>query len=36
MLLERENLTPLADKLFAFLSTIRELDLKGWKGIFEH
>jgi ribonuclease D len=36
MLLERENLTALADKLFAFLSTISELDLKGWKGIFEH
>jgi ribonuclease D len=35
-LLERENLSALANKLFAFLSTICELDLKGWKGIFEH
>ena len=36
VLLEREKLTPLADKLFAFLSTVVELDLGGWKGIFEH
>ncbi len=35
-LLERENLSPLADKLFAFVSTMSELDLKGWKGVFEH
>lgn len=35
-LLERENLSELAGRLFAFLSTICELDLKGWKGIFEH
>ncbi len=36
ILLERENLLPLADKLSNFISTIGELDLKGWKGIFEH
>ena len=35
-LLERENLTPLAQKLFAFVGTIGELDLGGWKGVFEH
>jgi ribonuclease D len=36
ILLERENLTPLALRLFAFIGTISELDLGGWKGIFEH
>jgi ribonuclease D len=36
ILLERENLTPLAQKLFAFVGTISELDLGGWKGVFEH
>lgn len=35
-LVEREGLTPLADRLFAFINTISELDLRGWKGIFEH
>ena len=35
-LLERERLTYLADKLFAFLTTVCELDLRGWKNIFEH
>jgi ribonuclease D len=35
-LVEREGLTPLADRLFAFTNTISELDLRGWKGIFEH
>lgn len=36
VLIERENLTPLAQKLFAFVGTISELDLGGWKAIFEH
>ncbi len=36
ILLERENLCVLANKLFGFVSTISELDLRGWKGIFEH
>ncbi len=36
ILLEREKLLPLAEKLFAFIGTISELDLHGWKGIFEH
>jgi len=35
-LIERENLAPLAQKLFAFLSTVCELDLGGWKNVFEH
>jgi len=35
-LVERENLSDLADRLSAFIPTIGELDLKGWKGIFEH
>jgi ribonuclease D len=35
-LLERENLAPLAQKLFAFISTVAELDLGGWKNVFEH
>ncbi len=36
ILVERENLTPLAQKLFAFIGTISEFDLGGWKAIFEH
>lgn len=36
ILLERENRVQLAEKLFAFIGTISELDLQGWKGIFEH
>jgi ribonuclease D len=35
-LVERENLSDLADRISAFVSTISELDLKGWKNIFEH
>ena len=36
VMLERENLIELAEKLFSFVGTICELDLRGWKGIFEH
>lgn len=35
-LLEREHLIELAEKLFPVVATICELDLRGWKGIFEH
>ncbi len=35
-LLERENLSDLASRLFDFLPTVCELDLRGWKDIFEH
>jgi ribonuclease D len=35
-LLEREHLTHLAQKLFDFLPTICELDLRGYKDIYEH
>lgn len=36
-LLEREHLTELADKLFAFLPTVCEMDLRGWGvDIYEH
>ena len=36
ILIERENLSELANKLFGVINTIGELDLRGWKGIFEH
>lgn len=35
-LLERENLTHLAQRLFDFLPTVCELDLRGYKDTFEH
>ena len=35
-LVEREGLSDLAQKLFAFLSVVCELDLRGWNNIFEH
>lgn len=36
-LLERENLTEVADRLFAFLPTVCDLDLRGWDvNIYSH
>lgn len=35
-MLEREGLTELSEKLFAFLPTIARLDLGGWQNVFEH
>lgn len=35
-ILERENRLALAESLFAFLPVQAELDLGGWKDIFEH
>jgi ribonuclease D len=35
-LIERENLTELATKLFAFVDVVCELDIRGWSNIFEH
>lgn len=36
-LLDRENLTDVADRLFKFLPTVCELDLRGWDAnIFSH
>jgi ribonuclease D len=36
VLLKREGLTELANKLFAFLPVVAELDLSGRHNIFEH
>lgn len=36
VLLARENLTDLAERLFKFLPTQCELDRRSWKDIFEH
>ncbi|MBI4533187.1 MAG: ribonuclease D [Candidatus Melainabacteria bacterium] len=35
-LLQREGRMSLAERLFQFLPTISELDLGGWKDVFEH
>lgn len=35
-MLERENRLALAERLFAFLPVVAELDLGGWRDIFEH
>ncbi len=35
-LIEREGLGALSQELFAFLSTICQLDIGGWNNIFEH
>jgi ribonuclease D len=36
MMLDREGLTDLAQKLFDFLPTVAQLDLGGWQNVFEH
>jgi ribonuclease D len=36
ILLERENLLPLANRLYEFIPTLCELDLNNWQNIFEH
>lgn len=36
VMLEREGLTELAQKLFDFVPTIAQLDLGGWQNVFEH
>jgi ribonuclease D len=35
-LVEREELTELAEKLFNFVEVVCELDLRGWSSVFEH
>lgn len=35
-LLDREHLTDLAQRMFDFLPTVCELDLRGYKDLFEH
>lgn len=36
VMLDREGLTDLAQKLFDFLPTVAQLDLGGWQNVFEH
>jgi ribonuclease D len=36
LMLDREGLTDLAQKLFDFLPTVAQLDLGGWQNVFEH
>jgi ribonuclease D len=35
-LIEREGLSNLAERLFAVVDVISELDIKGWSNVFEH